>query len=869
MDCQTEFLSPKGWKRIDEYDGELVAEFKLDGTAHFVQPTEYVKVPADHFVQFKTNGGIDQVLDAGHRMLLCGRRNAEWGTFLGLVPKNYRSKEAMESDAWREIIVSDLKSLKKSGRKYYVPVTFNLDNNNSKITMTNDEIRLMVAFHADGHLGYKPMNLNTPRYGFVRLKREHKKQRLRRILSMANVSWTEFITKTCPDYTTFKFIPPRLTKQYDDEWWLANDVQRRVIVDEIFNWDGGRIENRHAWAYNSRHRSDVDFIQYCIVSTGKRASISGGIKRLDRPTHYSPIYRVHMTGDGRTGNLATLSKPKAFSDHDGFMYSFSVPSTFLVLRRNGKVFITGNCGKSKVLVDDFGRMVAAGVALDLLLIAPGGCYRTWPDAIHADLPDDMMAQTEIFLWESRRAGTRTHLRAVESLMAHRGPRVLVVNAEALSIVQAARALCERFLRDRPGRNVCAVDESVVIKNGGSKLGAFVAEVLGPLSAARRILTGLIAPRSPLDLWNQFRFLDPRILGHPLFSTFQARYADVRRASMEPIEKLRWTLRQRMNLGGSPTRGQLRLVAAALDPELNTLSMPDAAIREWLEAAADGMPRDRVIESIERLGGRVQTVPIIEGYRNVDELYAKIAPHSYRCRLEDCYDMPPSDYSIRDAAWHPEQKRIYDELRRVATAELEDIESGRMGRVTANHVVVRMMRMHQVLCGHVVDEGDGRTIDVPERRTAALLELLADYDGKAVVWCAYDHNVRRVAAALAREYGEAAVARFWGGNVGDREGESTQFREEPGRRFMVATPNAGRFGRDWAYADLSIYYSCKNDLDHRAQSEDRVKAVDKDRPVAYVDVKIPGTVEDKILACLRRKIDMAAVIDGDKWREWVV
>ena len=31
---------------------------------------------------------------------------------------------------------------------------------------------------------------------------------------------------------------------------------------------------------------------------------------------------------------------------DGFKYCFMVPSTFLVLRRNGCVFTTGNTGKS-------------------------------------------------------------------------------------------------------------------------------------------------------------------------------------------------------------------------------------------------------------------------------------------------------------------------------------------------------------------------------------------------------------------------------------------------------------------------------------------------------------------------------------------
>jgi len=256
--------------------------------------------------------------------------------------------------------------------------------------------------------------------------------------------------------------------------------------------------------------------------------------------------------------------------------------------------------------------------------------------------------------------------------------------------------------------------------------------------------------------------------------------------------------------------------------------------------------------------------VVEGFENLEELRNKIAPHSYACSLEDCYDMPRSDYSFRDVPWHPEQRRVYEELRANATAELAS-----MDHVTATHVIVRMLRLHQVLCGHVVDDEERRVHDVPERRTAELLSLLADYDGKAIVWCSYQHSVRRVAAALAGEYGPESVAAFWGGNAKTREAEEAGFKSDPRRRFMVATPDAGGRGRDWSVADLCVFYSSRNNLDHRAQAEDRPKADGKTRAIAYVDLRVPGTVEDRIIRCLREKIDMFAAIDGADFREWLV
>jgi hypothetical protein len=39
--------------------------------------------------------------------------------------------------------------------------------------------------------------------------------------------------------------------------------------------------------------------------------------------------------------------------------------------------------------------------------------------------------------------------------------------------------------------------------------------------------------------------------------------------------------------------------------------------------------------------------------------------------------------------------------------------------------------------------------------------------------------------------------------------------------------------------------------------------------AYVDLIVPGTVEEVIIKALRKKIDLAAVITGDNYREWLI
>jgi SNF2 family DNA or RNA helicase len=255
---------------------------------------------------------------------------------------------------------------------------------------------------------------------------------------------------------------------------------------------------------------------------------------------------------------------------------------------------------------------------------------------------------------------------------------------------------------------------------------------------------------------------------------------------------------------------------------------------------------------------------VDHFVNVDQLYSLIEPHSTRIELADVVDIP-STYLFWDVEITPEQARVYKQLKDNATAALEE-----EGHVTATMVLVRMLRLHQVLMGHVVDE-EGVERVLKERRSSALLELLDTHyqSGKVVIWFSYDYDIRKVAALLRKEKGPEAVACFWGGNTSVREEEDRRFREDPGCLFMLATPGAGGRGRKWDVADMVVYYSSTDNLEHRDQSEERVKSVSSPRPKAYFDLRVPGTVDEKIIKALRKKINLAAAITGDDFREWLV
>jgi len=218
---------------------------------------------------------------------------------------------------------------------------------------------------------------------------------------------------------------------------------------------------------------------------------------------------------------------------------------------------------------------------------------------------------------------------------------------------------------------------------------------------------------------------------------------------------------------------------------------------------------------------------------------------------------------RDITPTPEQKLAYAQMKKFAVAELENAE-----RVTATIVLTQMLRLHQILAGHTMSD-DGNIVDIPENKTAEVLDILENVAGKAIIWVAYDADVKKLSAAIEKVYGIDTCARFWGGNRDTREAEEAMFKTLSHCRFMVATAAAGGRGRTWDMADTMIYYSNTFSLEHRMQSEERNQGVGKTGNVAVFDLMTRGTVEEKIVMALRHKKNLSDVITGDSWREWIV
>lgn len=261
------------------------------------------------------------------------------------------------------------------------------------------------------------------------------------------------------------------------------------------------------------------------------------------------------------------------------------------------------------------------------------------------------------------------------------------------------------------------------------------------------------------------------------------------------------------------------------------------------------------------GGR--SVDIVVGYRNLDELTDRVSHHSFRVLKEECLDLPAKVYETVDVDLTDEQRRVYNEVRDEAFSVLENGEI-----VSATAIITQILRLQQVVCGHVTD-ADGVVRTLRSGRVEAMMDVLEEISGKVVIWARFRHDIRCIAEALRETYGDDSVAEFHGGNTATREDEADRFISDPSCRFMVSNQQSGGYGNTWIAANTVIYYSNDYDLEKRLQSEDRTHRAGQTKSVTYIDLVARGTVDEKILHALRKKIDIAAVVLGEGPRAWLV
>lgn len=327
VDADTEFFNGYQWKRISDYNqGDKVLQYNEDKSAELVIPIDYIKQPTEYLQMFETKK-LSMCLSDNHQCYYITDKN-------NLYHKSFK-----------EIKECQLKNVNGFSGRFIT--TFKYGNNG--IDLTDDEIQLMCAIICDSSF------LRETSKCMFNIKKERKKYELRKLLKRMNYEWEEKEYDCMPEYTRFILYSPRKEKEFSSYWYGCNNHQLQVICDNIIKWDG-HVKSKSSFDFSTTIKQTADFIQFAFSSCGYRANILTynriGEEHITNGNTYERKSIDYIVSISKNTLVTIFNRHKPIEDFfkqyktiDGYSYCFTVDSGMLVLRRNNKIFITGNCGK--------------------------------------------------------------------------------------------------------------------------------------------------------------------------------------------------------------------------------------------------------------------------------------------------------------------------------------------------------------------------------------------------------------------------------------------------------------------------------------------------------------------------------------------
>ena len=260
------------------------------------------------------------------------------------------------------------------------------------------------------------------------------------------------------------------------------------------------------------------------------------------------------------------------------------------------------------------------------------------------------------------------------------------------------------------------------------------------------------------------------------------------------------------------------------------------------------------------GSHSAKVPV--GYKNLQELSDKIALFSDRVLKEDCLDLPDYTYQKRIIQLSKEQQKLYDQMKNVALAQMD----GKL--MTTSTALVQLMRLQQITCGHFKADDDTLKI-IKNERIPALMNILEEVEGKAIIWAHWRHDIDSIVKAIEKVYPGSVMTYYGSTSTEDRAKAIKEIQDPESKvRFLVGTPQTGGYGITLTEANVMIYYSNGYDLEKRTQSEARINRIGQKRKMTYIDIIAEKTVDERIVKALRKKINIASEVMGEELKQWI-
>lgn len=249
-----------------------------------------------------------------------------------------------------------------------------------------------------------------------------------------------------------------------------------------------------------------------------------------------------------------------------------------------------------------------------------------------------------------------------------------------------------------------------------------------------------------------------------------------------------------------------------------------------------------------------SVKVVRGYKNQDQLAASVRPFMYELTLDDMLkrnDLPdfPTVQHVRVPVTLP--AKITKALSKLKDDFIAEVESG---LITADNVLVKMLRMSQLTSGLAVttdldQQTDYRMVDTT--KLDSLVDFLSDVDTKepVVIFAKFRHEINYLREKLGKDALELSGVynqlKAWQG------GEA---------RYLVVQIDSGAEGVDLTRARIAVFFSNTYDLGKYQQAVARLQRANSEHDrVVYYHFIATDSVDEVLYQALQKKQNINNVL----------
>ena len=264
-------------------------------------------------------------------------------------------------------------------------------------------------------------------------------------------------------------------------------------------------------------------------------------------------------------------------------------------------------------------------------------------------------------------------------------------------------------------------------------------------------------------------------------------------------------------------------------------------------------RNRYCLMAEGYGAGGRKFHKVVGYKNLEELQKKLDGNTFRVLKEDCLTLPEKVYKNHYVELTEEQAKHYSMMKKHLIAQIDNGEI-----VEGALAITNLIRLQQILCGHLPSKEEGRSIPLKNNRIEACIDNINQANGKVIVWARFIADVDQISEAL--DAAQIGYVTYTGSTSQEaRETALDRFKQHPHYKVFIGNPATAGIGLNLTAADTVIWYSMTYSLEEYLQANDRVHRIGQVNKVTYVHLICEGTVDEKVAKALAKKSNIATTL----------